>query len=178
MTFGLPGAGVPPASADNPPAAPATAPATEPAEGAAWTERDWANDTTPLSGERSFKDDVYTITVPRKDLWVQTDMGDIPTSAGIESRFHFFRCSCGKGKVVGEFVLADYEANDVIDALRAGHIDVVSVGPMFLGEKPRLSVVRFQGEGGTTSLAETIKTALNWTGDARTGKQPLEKTDH
>jgi hypothetical protein len=74
--------------------------------------------------------------------------------------------------VVGQLVVADYEANDVIDALREGHVKVVSVGPMFLGERPRVLVVRFQGEGGSTTIARTIKSAIEWTGEARMTTQP------
>ena len=38
-----------------------------------------------------------------------------------------------------------------IDALRANgsHVSIVAVSPMFLQEKPRLLMIRFQGEGDT-----------------------------
>jgi hypothetical protein len=117
------------------------------------------------------KDDVLTYTLPRGDLNVHTDAGAVPT-IGVESRFHFFKCDCGKMNVVGQLAVADYEANDVIDALREGMIKVVSVGPMFIGERPRVLVVRFQGEGGSTTIAKTIKSALEWTGEARMTTQP------
>jgi hypothetical protein len=117
------------------------------------------------------KDDVFTYTLPRADLELRTDAGPVPAPAA-ESRFHFFRCDCGKMNVVGQLVVADYEANDVIDALREGMIKVVSVGPMFIGEQPRVLVVRFQGEGGAETIAKTIKSALDWTGEARMTTRP------
>src|ERR1700722_12012457 len=73
-------------------------PATRPAASTDDTdlENQFGQETAGLGGQRTFKDGVLTITLPRADLWVQNDMGDIPTGAGIESRFYFFRCPCGK----------------------------------------------------------------------------------
>jgi hypothetical protein len=133
--------------------------------------REYQQQTASLGGQRSFDQGVLTIRLPRTDLWVQADMGEIPTAAGIESRFYFYRCTCGKDKVAGEFVLTDYEVNDVIDALRAGHIEIVSVAGMFTGDKPRMMSLRFQGEGQATDLTQTLKAALSWVGDARSARQ-------
>ncbi len=114
------------------------------------------------------KDDVCTFTIPRNDLDVAVDGMAVPAAAGIASEFRFFRCSCGKTRVVGQFCCADYEVNDVLDAIRpAAMIQVASVSPMFLTDKPRVMVVRFQGEGEATALAKLLKAGLDWTGDAR-----------
>jgi hypothetical protein len=130
--------------------------------------------TAMLGGERSMKDGVLDIRLPRRDLWVQADLMEVPTEAGLASNLYFFRCSCGKDRLVGDFVLTDYEVNDVLDALRAGRIDVASVSPMFIGDKPRMMEVRFQAEGTVGELAKTLQGALEWIGDARTAKQPIE----
>jgi hypothetical protein len=121
------------------------------------------------------RDDVYTFSVPRNDLDVAVDGMEVPAAAGIASDFRFFRCSCGKIRVVGQVCCADYEVNDVVDAIRAGAlIQVASVGPMFLDDKPRVMIVRFQGEGDASALAKLLRTALDWTGDARlTGRPPV-----
>jgi len=119
------------------------------------------------------KDDVLTYSLPRVDLDLHTDTGAVPPIA-VESRFHFFRCDCGKMNVVGQLAVADYEANDVIDALREAHIKVVSVGPMFTGEHPRVLAVRFQGEGGAETIAQAIKSAVEWTGEARMTTRPTK----
>jgi len=114
------------------------------------------------------KDDVYTVVLPRNDLDVHhLDLGLIPTAAGIEHRFHFFMCPCGKGSAVGTFAVADYELNDVIDELRKDNFKIVSTAPMFMGEKPRMMTLRFQGEGSAEEIAATLKKALKWTGDNR-----------
>jgi hypothetical protein len=100
---------------------------------------------------------------------------DVPAAAGISSQFYFFKCSCGKMRVVGQFCCCDYEANDVIDAIRPGALlEVSNVGPMFLSDKPRLTVVRFQGEGDAATMARLLKSALGWMGEARSATQPVK----
>jgi hypothetical protein len=123
-------------------------------------EQEFREKTAILGGNRSFEDDVLTIRLPRADIWVQNDMGEIPTAAGIESSIYFYRCTCGKDRVVGQLAVADFEVNRVIDAMRSGQIDVVSVGAMFNGDKPRMMALRFQGEGDSGQIAETLKDAL------------------
>ena len=117
-------------------------------------------------------DDVYTFTLPRGDLDVAVDGMAVPAAAGVASQFNFFRCTCGKVRVVGQFCCADYEANDVIDAIRPGSlIQVSAVGPMFLLDRPRVTLVRFQGEGDASALAKLLRDGLDWMGDARLANQ-------
>ena len=42
---------------------------------------------------------------------------------------------------------------------------------MLLGEKPRLTLIRFQGEGDADALAKSLKEALRWTGEERMKKR-------
>jgi hypothetical protein len=120
---------------------------------------------------------VHTITLPRDDLDVYTpDFADIPVEAGLASTFRFWRCTCGKYYMLGEFVVADYEANDVIDSLRAGgHMSIASVAPILLQEKPRLLSIRFQGEGDIETLTKVLKDAVRWTGTNRSKANPVKK---
>jgi hypothetical protein len=111
---------------------------------------------------------VYAVTIPRDDFDLYTKEGWFPPEAGIASIFYFHPCDCGAMSVIGQFVVRDYETNDVIDALREGNIRVASVAPMLLEDDPKLMVIRFQGGGGHAKLAETLRAALAWTGDART----------
>lgn len=113
-------------------------------------------------------DQVYTITIPRGDLDVKIDGMPVPTAAGLASTFHFYRCTCGKMSVLGEFIVLDYEANDVIDALRVGAaIRITALSPLAIGERPHLLSVRFHGEGEAVALAKLVKEAMRWTGEAR-----------
>jgi hypothetical protein len=136
---------------------------------------DWSQLDRVFGVTGELKNDVDTITLPRTDLTVTIEGMDVPVAAGIASVFHFFQCPCGKIRVVGQICCAEWETNDVIDALRAGNaVRIASVAPMFAGEKPRLSVVRFQGEGDGFALAKVLKSALDWTGPARTATQPAK----
>jgi hypothetical protein len=92
---------------------------------------------------------------------------EVPTAAGIESVFHFYYCPCGKTNVIGQFCVLDYEVNDIIDALRAAKVEIVSVAPMLLHARSRPMAVRFFAESKPEPLAKAIKEALRWTGEAR-----------
>jgi uncharacterized protein YceK len=127
----------------------------------------WAQISAELGRAGVLKNDLDTFTFPRDDLNVTIEGMDVPTGAGLETVFWFYRCSCGKMSVVGQFVVADYEANDVIDSLRAGQMKVASVAPLLLYEKPRLLLIRFQAEGEPTPMAKTLREALRWTGKER-----------
>jgi hypothetical protein len=160
------------------PVAQRTAPATAPAdEGEDETdEQAWNSIRAALERSGDLRDGVLTFTFPRSDLDITLQGNDIPVAAGLASEFRFYRCPCGLLNVIGQFLVADYEANDVLDALRAGHVEVASVSPFLLHERPRLLLIRFQGEnkrGG--ALAKTLRTALSWTGEERMA--PQQKID-
>jgi hypothetical protein len=123
-------------------------------------EQEFREKTTILGGKRSFENGVLTIRLPRSDIWVQNEMGEIPTEAGIESSIYFYRCSCGKDRMVGQLTVADFEVNRVVDELRKGQIEMVSVGAMFIGDKPRMMALRFQGEGNAGEMAQTLNDAV------------------
>jgi hypothetical protein len=119
---------------------------------------------------------VHPLTLPRDDLDVYTaEFGEIPPEAGLATTLRLWRCTCGKYYLVGDFCVADYESNDVIDALRAGgHISIASVSPLLLHEKPRLLSIRIQGEGDIDTLTKPLKEALRWMGANRSKKNPIE----
>ena len=151
-----------------------TAPVTQPEAGASAEElAAWKEIRAKLGKEGAAADHVYTVTFPRDDLFVSIEGMDVPAAAGISSIFHFYRCSCGKTVVLGQFVLADYEANDVVWALEKQDFVVSSVGPFLSYEKPRLIAVRFQAEGQPRRLAEALRDALNRTGRNRLSSQSV-----
>jgi hypothetical protein len=145
-------------------AAPASAPASAASSASAG---DWDTVAAVLGRKGELHEGVYAVRVPRDDLFVSIEGMEVPTAAGIESTFHFYHCTCGKTVVVGEFVLADYEVNDVLYALQKQDILVSAVGPILLYERPHLMQVRFQAEGEARRLAEAIRAALNWTAKNR-----------
>lgn len=152
---------------------PATQPAATLASEEATSQDVWKQIADTIGKPGELKDGVYTITLPRDDLTVRIEGMDVPTAAGIESSFKFYQCSCGKTVVLGQFVLPDYEANDVAYALQKEDILVSSMGPYLLYEKPRLMMVRFQAEGKPGPLASAIHSALQWTGKNRMPAQKV-----
>ncbi len=137
------------------------------------SESSWPQVSKILGRPGELKDGVYTITVPREDLDVRIEGMEVPTGAGLASVFWFYQCSCGRTSLVGQFVTADYEANDVIDALRAGQMKVASLSPLLLYEKPKLLLIRFQAEGDPAAMAKTLHEALRWTGKERMAPQKM-----
>jgi len=138
-------------------------------------EQAWQSIRAALGKPGDFRDGVLSFAFPRDDLEVTIQGNDTPAAAGIASEFRFYRCPCGMINVIGQFVVADYEANDVLDALREGRVEIASVGPLLLHERPRLMLIRFQGEnhhGG--KLAKTLRTALSWMGKERMAPQKLD----
>ncbi len=65
---------------------------------------------------------------------------------------------------MGEFVVCDYETGDVLDAIRAGQFDVVSVAPILQNTRPSMVSIRFQAEGDRDDLVKAIRDALDHTG--------------
>jgi hypothetical protein len=115
---------------------------------------------------------VYTVTVPRDDWNLAIEGMGVPAAAGVGSVLNFYVCPCGKTIVIGQICVADYELNDVIDALRAGRIEVASVAPMLLHTRPQPLLVRFQAEGNAADLAKALREAIHWTGKERMAAEP------
>lgn len=148
----------------------APSPATRPAAVSSRAELepvDWSAVDRALGRRGEMRDGVYVVRVPRDDLAVSVEGMDIPAAAGLESTFWFYRCSCGKPAVIGQFTVTDYEANDVVYSLQKQDILISAISPMLLYDQPRLMLVRFQSEGDPATLAQAIRSALDWTGKAR-----------
>ena len=153
------------------PNAPAKEPASRPSI-ATDDPESWQTISKTLGKEGVYAREVYTITIPRDDLPVTTDIGEIPTAAGLDTTFHFFKCACGRMSATGRFVVADYEANDVIDELQVnGTFKIASLSPILLRDKPRVMAIQFQGEGDPETLAKVLKGALSYTADERMAPQ-------
>ena len=150
-------------------ARPASVPATQAVDPA------WAEVSRVLEHPGVVKEGVFVVTLPRDDLDVTIEGMGIPTAAGIESVFYFYRCPCGKMNVAGQFVTADYEADDVVDALRQNAaLKVATIAPLLLYERPRLMLIRFQGEGEAAAMAKNLREALRWTGRERMAPRKMD----
>ena len=109
-------------------------------------------------------DGVYKVTFPRSDLKVAMHGAPVPAGMGLASWAAFTRMPDGKYMVMGDTVMLGAEVNPVIDALRAGGIEIVALHNHMLGEQPQVMFMHYQGEGDAEALARTIRRALNQLG--------------
>ena len=92
-------------------------------------------------------DGSYRINFPRTDVKFKNSKGMIiPADLGLATYIAF--SSAGeKSLAVGDFAMLDSEIDRVIDALRAGKFEVVSMHNHMTAENPRLFYVHFQKSG-------------------------------
>jgi len=109
-------------------------------------------------------DGVYKVTFPRSDLKVAMHGVPVPAGMGLASWAAFTRMPDGKYMVMGDTVMLGAEVNPVIDALRAGGIEIVALHNHMLGEQPQVMFMHYQGEGAAEALARTIRRAIDQLG--------------
>ena len=115
-------------------------------------------------------DGVYKITFPRTDLRVTMHGARLPVGMGLASWAAFTRIPNGKALVMGDTVMLGAEVNPVIDALRAGGIEIVALHNHMMGEQPPILFLHYQGQGEAESLAQTIRRALDQLGKSRSSE--------
>ena len=76
--------------------------------------------------------------------------------------------------VVGDTCMLGEEVNPVIDALRAGKLEVVAIHNHMLGGTPNFIFLHFQGKGDAKALARSIRAA--W--DEMKKEHPLPNREH
>lgn len=109
-------------------------------------------------------DGVYKVTFPRSDLKVMMDGAPVPVGMGLASWAAFTRRPDGRTMVMGDTVMLASEVSHVIDALRAGGIEVVALHNHMVGEQPQILFLHYQGVGDAEALARAVKGALDWLG--------------
>jgi len=109
-------------------------------------------------------DGVYKVTFPRTDVKVTMSGEPVPVGMGLASWAAFTKMPNGKTMVMGDTVMLGSEVNHVIDALRAGGIEVVALHNHMIGEQPQIMFLHYQGTGDAEALAKTIRGALDWLG--------------
>ncbi|MGH8630112.1 MAG: DUF1259 domain-containing protein [Burkholderiales bacterium] len=112
-------------------------------------------------------DGVYKVTFPRNDLHVTMHGAPVPVGMGLASWAAFTRLPGGQTLVMGDTVMLGAEVNHVIDALRAGGIEVVALHNHMMGEQPQIMFMHYQGEGSAESLTQTIRRALDQLGRSK-----------
>lgn len=118
-------------------------------------------------------DGTYRIDVPRAQPQLRNEFGfPVPPSSVLT--YAAFMGTPAESSVVGDTCLLGEEVNPVLDALRAGGIEVVAIHNHMLGGSPTFFFLHFQGRGATPALATTIRGA--W--DEMKKEHPLPKREH
>jgi hypothetical protein len=105
---------------------------------------------------------VYQFGVPRRDPVTMDGMAVAPAGPlGVATGIGFQPTGNGNAAITGDFVMVSSEVNPVINALRAGGIEVTALHSHMLDEQPRLFFMHFWANDDAIKLAKTLRTALD-----------------
>jgi hypothetical protein len=105
---------------------------------------------------------VYQFGVPRRDAVSQDGMQLMPAGPlGVATGIGFQPTGGGKAAITGDFVMIESEVNPVINALRAGGIEVTALHSHMLNEQPRLFFMHFWANDDAIKLAKGLRAGLD-----------------
>ncbi len=104
-----------------------------------------------------FKNGVYKTTFGRETKMHGESMGN---TMGVNT-WAAFAGTDDKAVVDGDFAMLESELQGVLKALRGAGIDIVAIHQHMSGESPRVLFLHYWGVGTTTSLATSLKRALD-----------------
>jgi len=109
------------------------------------------------------KDDVYKVSLPRKDLSVSLNGVQLKPGFALGTWLAFKQA--GHDAVVdGDLVLTEHEVGAVFTHLRKVGIEVSAIHNHLIGETPRVMFLHIEGKGDAVKMATQIKEALRLTG--------------
>ncbi|HKY70901.1 MAG TPA: DUF1259 domain-containing protein, partial [Nitrospira sp.] len=109
-----------------------------------------------------FKDDVYKISFPRKDLSVT--LKGVPLKPGFALGTWMAFKQTGKEAVLdGDLVLTEAEIAPVLQKLTKDGIQISALHNHLIGETPRLMFLHIEGIGDAANMARKLKEALTLT---------------
>jgi len=103
-------------------------------------------------------DGTYRIDVPRTTPQLRNEFGFVVPPSMVLT-YAAFSGTPSDATVVGDTCLLGEEVNPVIDALRAGNLQVVAIHNHMLGGSPNFIFLHFQGRGDARELGRTIRNA-------------------
>jgi hypothetical protein len=109
---------------------------------------------------------VFQVSVARTETIRDGGM-EVPASMGLTTAINFQPIGAGRAAITGDFVMTAGEVNLVIQALRAGGIEVTSLHNHLLTEEPRLFFMHFWAVDDAVKLAQTLRQALERTHSKR-----------
>ena len=134
-----------------PPAAPAAPPGP--------IDLDTAAIDTALGAKGTNNGGIYQFTFARTEVVSMHGMA-VPPSMGVTTGINFQPTGGGKAAINGDFVLTADEVQKVIQALRAGGIDIVELHNHAFDDDPRLFYMHFWANDDAVNLAQTLHTAV------------------
>jgi hypothetical protein len=105
---------------------------------------------------------VYQFGVPRRESIKMAGTALAPAGPlGLATGIGFQPTGGGKAAITGDFVMTADEVNPVINALRAGGIEVTALHSHMLDEEPRLFFMHFWANDDAVKLAQGLRAALD-----------------
>lgn len=123
---------------------------------------DTAGIDTALGRKGTADGGIDKFTLARKDT-IEDQRHVLPAPFGVTTGINFQPVGGGKAAINGDFVLTAPEVQKVIQALRAGGIDIVEVHNHMFTENPRLFYLHFWAVNDGVTLAKALRTALDAT---------------
>lgn len=115
-------------------------------------------------------DGSYRINLPRTDV-IFTNSNKMPISVDLGlATYIAFSGTEEKALAVGDVAMLEGEIDGVIDALRAGGIEIVALHNHMTAENPRLFFTHFQATGDPLAIALTFKKAIAGLGKTKPSK--------
>jgi superfamily II DNA helicase RecQ len=115
------------------------------------------------------KDNVYKVSLPRKDLAVSVNGVKVKPGLALGS-WVAFKDTGGQAVVDGDLVLTEDEVTPVFQKLRKEGIEVSALHNHLIGESPRVMFLHIAAKGDPAKLAAGIKAALSLT------KTPIDES--
>jgi hypothetical protein len=134
-----------------PPAAPAAAPAP--------IDLDTAAIDTALGAKGTNNGGIYQFTFARTGVVSMHGMA-LPPAMGVTTALNFQPTGGGKAAINGDFAMTGDEVQKVIQALRAGGIDIVELHNHAFDDDPRLFYMHFWANDDAAKLAQALHTAV------------------
>jgi hypothetical protein len=119
-------------------------------------------------------DGSFRVNIPRSDLSFTNERGmPIPVDMGLAT-YAAFSGTADAALMVGDVAMLRHEIDGVVDALRAGGIEIVALHNHMTSESPRLFFMHFQGKGSVASLAATFRKAVDACGKSAPPAGPIK----
>jgi len=105
---------------------------------------------------------IYKFTFVRNET-ITMDRQVLNPAMGVTTALNFQPTGSGRAAINGDFVMTPDEVQHVIEALRAGGIQIVELHNHTLDEQPRLFYMHFWANDNAVALARTLRKAVDAT---------------